>query len=187
MKAPHTSRTMRQDIPGTVERPPARHNMTIEEAETLRLLHDPIDFAQNIGRVLEQGELQAVLMADVPTQVEEARNRFASLLELAVERGERSAIQDVMGRYTDFVIQALGEAREYGVAWGAVLEQLRVGLLEIHDLKQRGMTYSDAMTAKTTSELRRKHNLLPSDQALDDYSDITSPPERPGESHHAAD
>lgn len=187
MRANHASRTMHQDIPGTVERPPGRHNIRIDEAEAIYLLHDPIDFAQNIGRVLEQGELQGVLMKDVPNQVDDARCRFESLLEIAVERGEQAVTKDVMIKYTEFVTAALAEAREYGIAWGAVLEQLRVGLLEIVDLKARGMSYSDVRTQEEISKLRRKYNLVASDQALDDYSDITSPPDRPGESHHAVD
>ncbi len=112
------SRTMRQDTPGTVERPPARYNMTVEEAEAIQLLHDPIEFAQNIGRVLEQGELSDVLMVDVPKQVDDARRRFETLLELAVERGDTAVIQKALGEYIDFVTGALAEAREYGIAFG---------------------------------------------------------------------
>lgn len=178
---------MEQDIPGTVERPATRHNMTIDETKAYRLLQDPIDFAQNMGRALWCGELQPILMNDVPDEVDDVRSEFESLLDMAIERGEATAIQDVFIQYTEFVTGALGDAREYGIAEGVVLEQLRVGLLEISDLKQRGMTYVDGRTRNDMTELRRKYNLAPSDQALKYAAGVASQPTTSSEGEQAAD
>ena len=110
--------------PNFVERPAARHNQTIREAATYRLLADPVEFSQNMARVLITGLLDDVLMQDAPKQVEDLQDEFSYIMDQAVARKELVAIEEVWMRYAEFVTYALCEAREYGVAMGAVMEQL---------------------------------------------------------------
>ncbi len=116
--------------PNFVERNPARYNQTIREASTHRLLADPIEFSQNMARVLITGLLDDVLMQDAPKQVEDLQDELSYIMDQAVARKDLVAIEEVWMRYNEFVTYALCEAREYGVAMGAVMEQLRLTLPE---------------------------------------------------------
>ncbi len=49
------------------------------------------------------------------------------------------------------------------------------------------MTYGDVNAMKDASELRRKYNLSPSDEAVDRYAGIDPSPKRPDEHEQAAD
>jgi len=144
--------------PNFVERPAARYNQTIREAATHRLLADPIEFSQNMARVLITGLLDDVLMQDAPRQVEDLQNEFGYIMEQAVARKDLVAIEEVWMRYVEFVTYALGEAREYGVAMGAVMEQLRLGLVGVVDFSRRGLTFGDVQSFKELGELRQKYN-----------------------------
>lgn len=54
---------------------------------------------------------------------------------------------------------AEGDAREYGIALGAVMEHLRVGLAHVVDLRNRGLTHADAMAHNDLQRLRLKYRL----------------------------
>lgn len=147
------------DTTSFVERTPARHGQTIKEAATCRLLADPIEFSQNMARVIEHGVLADVLMEDTPKQIDELRQEFQSLVEAAIQRKDVPAITASFTEYHEFMTYALTEAREYGVAFGAVLEQLRVGLSEVVELRNRGLTFGDTQSHDDLIRLRRTHGL----------------------------
>ncbi len=146
-------------IPSFVERNPARHNQTMPLAETSRLLADPIEFSQNVARVIEHGLLAEVLMEDEPKQIDDLRQEFEFLVETAIRRKDVPAIAETFLEYHQFVTYALAESREYGVALGAVMEQLRVGLGGVVDLRNRGLTTGDIHAFEDLMRLRRKHDL----------------------------
>jgi hypothetical protein len=143
--------------PNLVERNPARYNQTIREAANHRFLADPVAFAQNMSRILETGILDDVLMRDVPVQIDDMRQEFEYLMDQAMTSREPAAIADVWVKYTEFMLYALGEAREYGVAMGAVMEQLRLGLVSVVDLSRRGLTFGDTQSFTELGKLRRKY------------------------------
>ncbi len=70
--------------PNFVERPAARHNQTIREAATHRLLADPIEFSQNMARILTTGILDDVLIQDTPKQIDDIRSEFEYLIDQAL-------------------------------------------------------------------------------------------------------
>ena len=144
--------------PNFVERNPARYNQTIREAATHRLLADPIEFSQNMARILITGLLDDVLMQDAPKQVEDLQDEFSYIMDQAIASKDCVAIEEVWTRYVEFVTYALCEAREYGIAMGAVVEQLRVGLGSVVDLSRRGLTFGDVQSFKELGELRQKYN-----------------------------
>ncbi len=146
-------------IPTFVERNPARHNQTIRTAASYRLLADPIEFSQNMAREIELGVLADLLMEDTPKQIDELRDRFQGLVEAAIERKDVPAIEGAFVGYHEFVTYALCDAREYGVALGAVMEQLRVGLTAVVDLWNRGTTFADAQSRDDVIRIRRKYGL----------------------------
>lgn len=147
------------DTPAFVERNPARYNQTMQLAETERLLGNPIAFAQEMARVIEHGMLADLFMEDAPGQIDDLRQEFEFLVETAIRRKDLPAIAATFLQYHQFMTYALGECREYGVALGAVMEQLRVGLTGIVDLSHRGLTTGDVASLKDLGSLRRKHDL----------------------------
>lgn len=147
------------DTPAFVERNPARYNQTMRLATTERLLGNPTAFAQEMARVIEHGMLADLLMEDAPRQIEDLRQEFEFLVETAIRRKDVPAIAATFLQYHQFMTYALGESREYGVALGAVMEQLRVGLTGLVDLSHRGLTTGDVMALKDLGRLRREHGL----------------------------
>ncbi len=147
------------DTPAFVERNPARYNQTMRLTETHRVLGNPIVFAQEMARVIEHGMLSDLLMPDEPKQIDELRQEFEFLVDTAIRRKDLAAIAATWLHYHEFMTYALGESREYGVALGAVMEQLRVGLAGIVDLSHRGLTAGDVMAVKDLGRLRREHDL----------------------------
>jgi len=147
------------DTPAFVERNPARYNQTTRLAETQQLLANPIVFAQEMARVIEHGMLSDLLMPDAPRQIDDLRQEFEFLVETAIRRKDLEAIAATFLEYHQFMTYALGESREYGVALGAVMEQLRVGLTGIVDLSHRGVTTGDAYAFDNLGRLRREHGL----------------------------
>lgn len=145
--------------PAFVERNPARHNQSIPLAETYRLLADPIEFSQNMARVIEHGVLAELFMEDEPQQIDDLQEEFQFLIDTAIRSRNMPAIEEAWARYGEFVTYAFAEAREYGVALGAVMEQLRVGLTAVVDLHNRGLTGGDVASLKDLGSLRRKHDL----------------------------
>ena len=145
--------------PNFVERNPARYNQTIKEAATHRLLADPIEFSQNMARVLITGLLDDVLMQDAPKQVGDLEGEFSHIMDQAMATKDQMAIEEVWVKYTEFMTYALCEAREYGVAMGAVMEQLRLGLVGVVDLSRRGLTRADCMSHNDLQRLRLKYGL----------------------------
>jgi len=119
---------------------------------------DPIEFSQNMARVLITGLLDDVLMQDAPNQVEDLQEQFSHMMDQAVARKDLVAIVEVWVKYTEFVTYALSEVREYGVAMGAVMEQLRLGLVSVVDLSRRGLTFGDTQSFNELGQLRRKYN-----------------------------
>lgn len=150
---------LEQGLRNPVERPPARYNQSIQEAAALKVLHDPIEFAQNFKRSIAESDLEALELAVLPKQVDDQRNELRRMLDLAIERKDMEAIRAVRDHYEDFLHYAFGEAQEYGVALGAVLEQLRVGLVSVHELQHRGLTFGDVSERQSIAEIRRKHGL----------------------------
>lgn len=146
-------------VPSFVERPDARYNQTIREASTSRLLADPIEFAQNMARLIEVGTLEEVLIQDTSRQVEDIREEFELLIDTAIRRKDLAAVEELFAVFNGFVTSAFHDAREYGVALGAVMEQFRVGLTGVVDLRNRGLTFGDVQSLEDLGRLRRKHNL----------------------------
>jgi hypothetical protein len=142
-----------------VERNPARYGKHIDLADAERFLADPIEFSQNIARLLSLGTLHELLMEDVPRQVEDQCAQLEYMVETAHRRKDVPAATAAFDKYTDVVRGGLSEAREYGVAMGAVMEQLRIGLLRIVDLKNRGLTSYDMSILNDLQKLRQEHNL----------------------------
>ncbi len=145
--------------PNFVERNSARYNQTIREAATHRLLADPIEFSQNMARILTTGILDDVLIQDTPRQIDDIRSEFEYLMDQALRQKDLAAAEDVFQEYVSFVTYAEGDAREYGIALGAVMEHLRVGLGHVVDLRNRGLTHADAMAHNDLQRLRLKYRL----------------------------
>lgn len=146
-------------IPNFVERNPARYNQTMREAATHRFLADPIEFAQNMARILETGLLEDLLIQDEPRQVQDFREEYEFMIDTAIRRKDVHVVEELLAEYHGFVTSALNDAREYGVALGAVMEQLRVGLAGVVDLRNRGLTFGDVQVKNDLQSLRRKHGL----------------------------
>jgi len=146
-------------LPNFVERNPARYNQTIREAATYRLLANPVEFSQNMARVFATGLLEEALIHDAPKQIENLRDEFAYLVDQAIERADKAAVESCFTLFNEFFGYALMEARKYGVALGAVMEQHRVGLSGMVDLKHRGLTTGDVSTLKDLQRLRQRHDL----------------------------
>jgi len=120
---------------------------------------DPIEFSQNVARILQQGLLDDLLIQDVPKQIEDIRLEFEYLMDQALRQKDITAAEDVWQEYVSFVTYAESDAREYGIVLSAVMEQLRVGLGHVVDLRNRGLTYGDAQSKNDLQRLRRKHGL----------------------------
>jgi len=56
---------------------------------------DPIEFSQNMARVLITGLLDDVLMQDAPKQVEDLQDEFSYMMDQAVARKDLVAIEEV--------------------------------------------------------------------------------------------
>jgi hypothetical protein len=145
---------MEADIPTMVERPIARAGMREDESRAAALVEDAVEFAQNIGRVLESGDLQGILMTDMPVVPEQHLHELQAMLREAIERRDWDAARKIGDTLDDETTSSLHDAREYGIALGTVLEQLRGGLLEIVRLRNAGMTRHDRSVADTIAELR---------------------------------
>lgn len=147
------------DIMNPVERPKTRYGMLPDEAKTHRLLSDPIEFSQNIARELYGTDLDGVFSEDMPKQLDDLRTEFEYMVDQAIERHDKLAAKDVFNRYTEFITYAIGEAHEYGIAIGAIMEQLRTGVAGVADLSRRGLIYGDVMQLKDLQKLRRQHDM----------------------------
>jgi len=145
------------DTPNWKSFSPARYNKSVKHAETEQFLADPIAFAQNIDRVVSVGCLQELLLRDVPLNVDDLRDEWEVLVGQAIERGDREIIQEVFMCYTEFLMYATQEARELGVAIGAVMEQFRTGLVAIVDQTNRGLSDIDIREKQSMQDLRRKY------------------------------
>jgi hypothetical protein len=111
-----------------------------------------------MARVLITGLQDDVLMQDVPKQGADLQDEFGYLMDQATASKDQAAIEEVWMKYAEFVTYALCEAREYGVAMGAVMEQLRLGLVSVVDLSRRGLTFGDTQSFTDLVKLRRKYD-----------------------------
>ncbi len=82
-------------------------------------------------------------------------SEFEYLMDQALRQKDVKAAEDVFQEYVSFVTYAEGDAREYGIALGAVMEHLRVGLGHVVDLRNRGLTHADCMAHNDLQRLRR--------------------------------
>jgi len=112
-----------------------------------------------MAHVIECGMLSDLLMHDAPQQIEDHREQFEFMIENVIRRQDMPAITETFRRYTEFVTYALTDAHEYGVAMGAVMEHLRVGLSGGVDLQNRGLTKGDMGSIQDLQNLRRKYDL----------------------------
>lgn len=126
------------------------------------LLNDPVGFAQDTSRELQRTDLDGVLIDDAPKQIDDLRTEFEYMFESDLRRDGSAAASDVLTAYTEFVTYALGQAQQYGIALGAVLEQFRAGLVRVADLSRRGFIYGDVSTLNDLQQLWRKRNPSPS-------------------------
>lgn len=147
-------RAMELDIHNMVERPITRAGLREDESRALAILEDPIEFSQNITRVLEGGELQGMLINAMPVTPEEQLRELQEMLREAIKRRDWNAATKLFDELDDETNAATSAAREYGIAIGAVMEQFRTGLLDTVRLRNAGMTRHDRRVAKEITELR---------------------------------
>ncbi len=152
-------RRMEQDIYNMVERPIERAGLRRDESEALAILEDSIEFSQNIARVLKGGELQGVLGDAMPVIPQQHLEELQQMLREAIRRRDWEAVDKISDKLSDETTSATIDAEEYGIAIGAVMEQLRSGLLEIERLRRAGMTSHDRRVDDEITELRSLLNL----------------------------
>jgi hypothetical protein len=151
--------TMHESSADSVDLNRARYALAIREAQATRLLADPIAFSQTMGNELIEGSMEDLLINENPKQIGKLRDEFDRLMDEALERRDTDATLDIYHHYSDFLTYALNEARHYGYAMGAIVEQLRIGLIGVVELRNRGMTFGDTQTYSALQRLRQKHGL----------------------------
>lgn len=138
-----TARTITFDTMGSVERSSARDGLTSREGAVMDLLEDPVEFAQNMHRTLySSSDLQELLSPDAPKRVDEIKSGMWEALGTAMERKNFDVAKEIHFTLESTINAAQGEAEEYGIAKGAIMEQLRQGLLELARLRFEDGTYT---------------------------------------------
>lgn len=153
------SEAMCQDIMGRVERPIARAGLRDDESRAMDILEDPIEFAQNIARTLEGGELQGVLINALPVTEDKQLRELQGLLEEVIQQRDWEAVTRISNKLNDKTNAAADAAHEYGVALGAVMEQLRTGLLDVVRLRNAGETEYQRRAAEDIAKLKARVTL----------------------------
>lgn len=149
-------RAMDNDIPAMVERPICRDGLREDESRALALIEDPIEFSQNVARDLwSMHDLQGLLIEDLPSAPRRNLYALKAMLREAIARRDWTATEKISDMLDDEVTASLTTAREYGIAFGAVLEQLRGGLLDLARLHNAGATSNDQRVANDIAALRK--------------------------------